>query len=70
VLGEIFGVTDRVGAGLLDISRDNFRQKLARARRDLSNFMQGKYGPATISLATIGIDRRPPRGRSEVPRQA
>lgn len=44
VLGEIFGVTDRVGAELLDISRDGFRQKLARARRDLCNFMQGKCG--------------------------
>lgn len=44
VLGEIFGVTDRVGAELLDISRDSFRQKLARARRDLYNFMQGKCG--------------------------
>ena len=44
VLGEIFGVTDRVGAELLDISRDSFCQKLARARRDLYNFMQGKCG--------------------------
>lgn len=44
VLGGIFGVTDRVGADLLDISRDNFRQKLARARRDLCNFMQDKCG--------------------------
>jgi hypothetical protein len=33
-----------VGAELLDLSRDNFRQKLARARRDLCNFMQGKCG--------------------------
>ena len=44
ILGEIFGVTDRVGAELLEISRDGFRQKLARARRDLSNFMQAKCG--------------------------
>lgn len=44
VLGEIFGVTDRVAAELLDISRDSFRQKLTRARRDLRNFMQGKCG--------------------------
>lgn len=44
VLGEIFGVTDRVGAELLDISRDSFRQKLARARRDLCTFLQGKCG--------------------------
>jgi RNA polymerase sigma factor (sigma-70 family) len=44
VLGEIFGVTDSVGADLLDISRDNFRQKLSRARRDLNNFMQNQCG--------------------------
>ena len=44
VLEEIFGITDRVGADLLEISRDSFRQKLARARRDLCNFMQGKCG--------------------------
>lgn len=49
VLGEIFGVTDRVGAELLEISRDNFRQKLARARRDLCNFMQGKCGLVNAS---------------------
>ena len=31
ILGEIFEVTDGVGSELLEISRDNFRQKLARA---------------------------------------
>src|ERR671914_638215 len=40
VLGEIFGVTDTVGAELLETSRDNFRQKVSRARRDLHSFMQ------------------------------
>jgi len=44
VLGEIFGVTDAVGAELLETSRDNFRQKLSRARRDLHNFMQERCG--------------------------
>jgi hypothetical protein len=44
VLGEIFGVTDLVGAELLEISRENFRQKLARARRDLHNFLHDKCG--------------------------
>src|SRR5437667_7100862 len=44
ILGEIFGVTDSVGAELLQISRDNFRQKLSRARRDLHNFMQNQCG--------------------------
>jgi len=44
ILGEIFGVTDVVGAELLETSRTNFRQKLARARRDLHNFLQDKCG--------------------------
>lgn len=44
ILGEIFGVTDTVGAELLEIGRDNFRQKLARARRDLYNFMHQQCG--------------------------
>lgn len=43
-LGEVFGVTDRVGAELLEITPDNFRQLLARARRDLYNFMNQKCG--------------------------
>jgi RNA polymerase sigma factor (sigma-70 family) len=44
ILGEIFGVTDMVGAQLLEISRENFRQRLARARSDLHSFMQDKCG--------------------------
>jgi len=44
ILGEIFGVTDVVGAELLEVSRDNFRQKLSRARRDLHQFMDGQCG--------------------------
>jgi RNA polymerase sigma factor (sigma-70 family) len=44
ILGAILGASDTVGAELLEISRDNFRQRLARARRDLHNFMDGKCG--------------------------
>lgn len=44
ILGEIFEVSSAVGAELLDISRDNFRQKLVRARRDLYNFLHGECG--------------------------
>ena len=44
ILGEIFEVSDAVGAELLEISRENFRQRLARARRDLHNFMNDKCG--------------------------
>src|SRR3984885_12030833 len=44
ILGAIFGVSDTVAAELLEITPDNFRQRLARARRDLRNFMNGKCG--------------------------
>jgi RNA polymerase sigma factor (sigma-70 family) len=44
ILGGILGVPDRVGADLMEVSRDAFRQKLARARRDLHSFMQGQCG--------------------------
>jgi len=44
ILGGILAVSDVLGAELLEISPDNFRQRLARARRDLHNFMQDKCG--------------------------
>ena len=44
ILGEIFGVTDAVAAEVLEITGENFRQRLARARRDLRNFMNDKCG--------------------------
>jgi len=44
ILGEIFGVSDVVGAELLEIQPENFRQRLARARRDLHSFMNDKCG--------------------------
>ncbi|HKW95610.1 MAG TPA: RNA polymerase sigma factor [Methylomirabilota bacterium] len=44
ILGEIFEVTDVVGGELLEISRENFRQRLTRARRDLHRFMNGQCG--------------------------
>ncbi len=44
ILGQIFGVTDTVAAEVLEISSENFRQRLSRARRDLRNFMNGQCG--------------------------
>jgi RNA polymerase sigma factor (sigma-70 family) len=63
ILGGIFGVSDRVGAELLEISRDNYRQKLARARADLHNFMHGQCGlvnsanPCRCHRKTLGFVR-------------
>ena len=44
ILGAIFGVSDAVAAEVLEITPENFRQRLARARRDLRNFMNDKCG--------------------------
>lgn len=63
ILGEIFGASDREAAEMLEISRDNFRQRLARARRDLYNFMENKCGlvkqanPCRCSRKTKGFIR-------------
>jgi RNA polymerase sigma factor (sigma-70 family) len=44
VLGEIFEVSDVVIADVLGISRDNARQRLARAREQLRQFLTGRCG--------------------------
>lgn len=44
ILGAIFGVSDTVAAEVLEIAPENFRQRLARARRDLRSFMNDKCG--------------------------
>lgn len=43
-LGEILGVSDTVGGEVLEMTADNFRQSLARARRDLYSFMNNQCG--------------------------
>ena len=44
ILGAMFGVNDKTGSEIMEISRDNFRQKLFRARKELYNFMKDKCG--------------------------
>ncbi len=44
VLGEILGLKDTAAAEILELSRDAFRQRLARARRDLHSFLSGQCG--------------------------
>jgi RNA polymerase sigma factor (sigma-70 family) len=43
-LGEILGATDAVGGEVLEMTAENFRQCLARARRDLHSFMNNQCG--------------------------
>lgn len=43
-LGSLIGVSDTLGSEVMEISKDNFRQKLSRARKELHNFMFNKCG--------------------------
>lgn len=40
ILGEIFGVSDEVGAEIAEVTPVNFRQILSRARRDLYEYLR------------------------------
>lgn len=44
VLGELFEVSDAVGAEVLGLTRANFRQRLARSRQQLQEFLRGHCG--------------------------
>ena len=60
-LGEILGVSDTAGSEVLEMTADSFRQCLARARRDLSRFMNNQCGlvntanPCRCSKKTKGF---------------
>ena len=44
VLGDTFSIDHKLGAEIFEISPQNFRVKLHRARKDLYNFMNNKCG--------------------------
>jgi RNA polymerase sigma factor (sigma-70 family) len=48
-LGAILGASDTVGGEVLEMTPDNFRQSLARTRRDLHNFMNNQCGLVNTS---------------------
>lgn len=50
-LGEIFGVSDAIGAEVLEMTPANFRQILSRTRKDLYSFMHGRCGLANPANA-------------------
>lgn len=61
ILGEIMKVDSQTGSEILDISADNFRQRLSRARKELYSFMNEKCGlvnknnPCRCSRKTKGF---------------
>jgi RNA polymerase sigma factor (sigma-70 family) len=44
ILGSIFCFSDIIGCEMMNISKDNFRQLLSRARKSISSFMNEKCG--------------------------
>lgn len=44
VLGEVFGLSGKEAAEILDVSPATYRQRLSRSRRRLRTFMQGHCG--------------------------
>jgi RNA polymerase sigma factor (sigma-70 family) len=44
ILGELFGVNDKQGGQVMDVSPENFRMILSRAKKDLYSFMHDKCG--------------------------
>ncbi|MEW7292414.1 RNA polymerase sigma factor [Aquimarina sp. 2304DJ70-9] len=44
IIGEMMGGDHIIGSEIMQISKDNFRAKLSKARKDLYTFMQNKCG--------------------------
>lgn len=44
IIGDIFAADHNIGSEIMEISKDNYRMKLSKARKDLYNFMQNKCG--------------------------
>lgn len=44
IIGELFEFTDVIGSEIMEISKENFRVKLHRTKKQLYNFMDNKCG--------------------------
>ena len=44
ILGDVFDADHNIGADIMSVSKDTYRKKLSRARKDLHNFMKNKCG--------------------------
>lgn len=64
VIGEVFEIDHQLGAEIFQITPDNFRQKLSRARKDLYQWMHNRCGlvnnknPCRCSKKTKGFIER------------
>lgn len=44
IIGEMFDADQNIGSEILNISKDNYRKRLSRARKDMFNYMNNKCG--------------------------
>ncbi|MEN8927450.1 MAG: RNA polymerase sigma factor [Flavobacteriales bacterium] len=44
IIGELFRANHTIGSEIMEMSKANFRMKLSKARKDLTNFMNNKCG--------------------------
>ncbi|MEM9326431.1 MAG: RNA polymerase sigma factor [Bacteroidota bacterium] len=44
IIGDLFNADHTIGAKILNLSKDNYRKRLSRARKDLFSFMNNKCG--------------------------
>jgi RNA polymerase sigma factor (sigma-70 family) len=44
IIGDIFGADHTIGAEMMSVSKDTYRKKLSRARKDLYSFMKNRCG--------------------------
>ena len=64
ILGELFEFPDTIGAEIMELSRENFRVKLHRAKKQLYGFMNNKCGlvnknnPCRCARKTAGFIRK------------
>ncbi|PHR10433.1 MAG: RNA polymerase subunit sigma-70 [Sphingopyxis sp.] len=64
IIGELFEFTDAIGSEIMEISKENFRVKLHRAKKQLYDFMDNKCGlinknnPCRCARKTAGFIKK------------
>ena len=49
LLGNVFQIDHKPGAEICEVSKDNFRKKLSRTRKEFYAFMNKQYGLVNLN---------------------
>lgn len=58
IIGELFEFKDTIGSEIMEISKENFRVKLHRAKQQLYNFMNNKCGLINKKILVAVLEKR------------